>query len=120
VRSLRTVDAGSDALLDECGDFTGLGVATKRSLGEDKHAIEGHLEAALRGRQQLDTGDDRRPSRKQVVRQTDGARNVVSGDAEFDLEVVTRIQHGFDPMPRGASAGYITTVAPECPRPCRA
>jgi hypothetical protein len=102
-RSLPTVDAGSDALLDECGDFTGLGVATNRSLGEEKRAIEGHLEAAFRGRQQLDTGDDRRPSRKQFVRQTDGARNVVSGDAELDLEVVTRIQHGLDPMPWGSS-----------------
>jgi hypothetical protein len=89
--ALRSLDAGSDALLDECGDFTGLGMTSKRSLGVDQRAIEGHLESAFRRRHQVDTGDDRRPSGKQFGRQTDGARYVVSGNAELDLEVVTRI-----------------------------
>ena len=64
MRSLGTVDAGPMRCSNECGDFTGLGVTTKRSLGVDERAIEGHLEAAFRRRHQVDTGDDRRPSRK--------------------------------------------------------
>ena len=50
MRFLRSVDPGTDALLDECGDFTRLGVSTKRGLGEDERAIEGHFEAAFRRR----------------------------------------------------------------------
>jgi hypothetical protein len=92
-RSLRSRDAGAYALLDECGDFTGLGMTTERDLREDERVIEAHLEAAVRGRHQVDAGDDRRPCRQQLVRQTDGARNVVSGYAELDGEAMARIEH---------------------------
>jgi len=37
--------------------------------------------------------DDRSPSREKFVRQTDGTRYVVSGDAELDGEPVSGIKH---------------------------
>jgi hypothetical protein len=37
--------------------------------------------------------DDRSPSFEQFVRQTDGARHIVSGDAELDGEPVSGIEH---------------------------
>ena len=83
-------------MFDQCGDFTGLGVTTERGLREDDLTVEGHLEAALGGWHERDTGDDRCPSGEEFVRQTDGTRHVVSGDAELNVNVVAGIEHGPD------------------------
>jgi hypothetical protein len=68
-------------------------VALQRRLGEHELAVEADLEATLRRGHELDPLDDRRPSLEQLVRQTDGAWDVVSGNAELDLQLVPRLQH---------------------------
>jgi hypothetical protein len=70
-----------------------LGVPAEGSLGEDELTVEGHFEAALGRRDQLDPLDDRRPPGEELVRQTDGTGNVVSGDAELDQHVMAGVKH---------------------------
>src|SRR5438105_1324068 len=57
-------------------------------LGEDEIAVEGHLEAAFPGALQLDGVDHMRPPGEEFIRQTDGLGDVVSGDAELDVQMV--------------------------------
>jgi hypothetical protein len=68
-------------------------VPSERSLREDQFTVERDLEAALGRRDQFDVLDDRRPAREQFVRQTDGTRYVVSGNAELDLEAMSGVKH---------------------------
>jgi hypothetical protein len=69
-------------------------VAPEVGLREDQLAVERDLEASLGGREQLDRLQDRCPSGQQLVRQTDGSRDVVSGNAELDRDAVAGIDHG--------------------------
>src|SRR4051812_5049412 len=91
--SSSTFDLGTQSRPHDGGDLAGVGVTPQRGFGVDQFAVEGDLETALGGRQQLDRLDDRRPSREQFVRQTDGTRYVVSGDAELDGEAVSGVEH---------------------------
>ena len=84
---------GPDPLSHQPSDLAGFGVPAELRLREDQFPVQRNLEPPLRGRQEGDVRDDRSPSTQQFVRQTDGARDVVSGDAEFDEEPVPRIQH---------------------------
>jgi len=68
-------------------------VPADRRLGEDQLSVERNLESSLRRRKQGDVRDYRSPAAKQLVRQTDGAGDVVSGNAELDLEVVPGVEH---------------------------
>jgi hypothetical protein len=86
-------DLRADPVPDQGDDLAGLGVAAHSGLGEDQLVVKGDLEAPLRRRQQFDGRQDRGPSPEQLVRQTDGARYVVSGNAELDLHPVARFDH---------------------------
>jgi hypothetical protein len=77
-------------------------VTAERRLREDHLTVEGDLEASLRGGDQLNRLDDRRPALEEFVRQTDGVRDVVSGDAELDLKPVPRIDHWRSVSVRGS------------------
>src|SRR5207248_3394830 len=87
------LDRWAQSLAHQGGDLAGLGVAAEGRLGEDQLAVEDHLEAAVGRRHQLDGLDDRRPPLEQLVRQTDGTRHVVSGNAELDADAVSGIEH---------------------------
>jgi len=63
-------------------------VTAESGLREDELAVERHLETPARGRDQLEAGEERGPSLQEFVRQTDGLRDVVSGDAELDANRV--------------------------------
>jgi hypothetical protein len=86
-------DLRTEAVADEGRDLGGRGMAPEGRLGEDHLVIEADLEAALRRREQVDRGDDRGPPLQQLVRQTDGPRDVVSGNAELDAEAVPGVHH---------------------------
>jgi hypothetical protein len=68
-------------------------VPAQLGLGEEQLVVEGHLEAALRRGDEVEALDDRCPTVEQFVRQTDGARDVVSGNAELDEQPVLGIEH---------------------------
>jgi hypothetical protein len=87
-------------LLGEFDDLAGFGVALEGRLGKDQLAVEGDLEAALGARDEIERLDDRRPPGQQLVRQTDGTRDVVSGDAELDADAVTGVEHDADAIGR--------------------
>ena len=87
------LDLRTDALSDDAGDLSWLGVAPQARLGEDELTVEGHLEAAAARRDKLDVLDDRCPAGQQFVRQTDGPRHVVSGNAELDPKSVPGLEH---------------------------
>jgi len=70
-----------------------LRVPAELCLREDQLAVQRDLEAPFRGGDQLDGSDDGRPSGEKFVRQTDGTRNIVSGDAELDFEVMPGVDH---------------------------
>jgi hypothetical protein len=76
-------------------------VATERGLRKNQLAVERDFKSSLRGWDQLDRRDEWRPSLEQFIRQTDGVRDVVSGDAELDLKLVPRIDH-----PGSVSVGH--------------
>jgi hypothetical protein len=90
------MDRRAEGALGESDDLAGFGVAAQGCLGEDQLTVEGHLEAALGAREKVERLDDRRPSRQEFVRQTDGSRDVVSGDAELDGDAVARLEHDHD------------------------
>jgi hypothetical protein len=77
-------DRRSDLRLDQLRHLPGRGVTFQRSLAEDQLAVEDNLKPAAFARYQVDVLDDRRPAGQELVRQTDGLRDVVSRDAEFD------------------------------------
>ena len=95
---------GADAFANEVRDLAGRRVAPERLLREDELTVERHLEASVRSRNELDRFDDGSPTLQQLVRQTDGARNVVSGDAEFDEEPVPWVKHESLSSSQSASA----------------
>ena len=82
------IDLRAQALPHDGGDLPRFGMAVQGGLGEDQVAVQRHLEAALARALQLDGVDDVGPSVEQFVRQTDGLGDVVSGDAELDLQLV--------------------------------
>lgn len=88
------VDLGADPFPNQRGHLTGLGVAAEGGLGEDHLAVEGDLESSLRGRDEIEALDDRRPAGEQFVRQTDGTGKIVSGDTELDADAVAGVEHG--------------------------
>ena len=69
-------------LLHESHDFSGLGVASQRLLGENATAIDLHFEHAARRLDQLHVGV--RVGLADFGRQTGGPWLVVSDDAVFD------------------------------------
>jgi len=89
-------DRRAHPLLEDRHHLTGFCMPPERGLGEHEVAVEDHLEASLRARDEVDLLDDRRPSREDLVRQTDGSRYVVSGDAELDRQSVSRVEHELD------------------------
>lgn len=84
---------GSDAIADERCDLAGSGMATEGRLRVDEVTVERHLEASPRGGHKFDRRDQWCPALQQLVRQTDGLRYVVSGDAELDRQPMTWVQH---------------------------
>jgi hypothetical protein len=86
-------DLGAQPVAEDCGDFAGIGVAAQGGLGEHQITVNDDLKPALRRRDQLDRLDDGRPPLQQLVRQTDGSRDIVSGDAELDRDPVAGINH---------------------------
>src|SRR5205823_2539760 len=62
------LDRRAQSLANDARDLAALGVAAEGRLGEDQLAVEGHLEAAVGRRHQLDGLDDRRPPLEQLVR----------------------------------------------------
>jgi hypothetical protein len=70
-------------------------------LREDELVVEDDFEAPLRRRDELVGGDDVGPSGEDLVRQTDGSRCVVSGDAELDAETVSLVGHLILPVRPG-------------------
>jgi hypothetical protein len=113
VRGSAARDLRSDALTHEADDLAGVGVAADGRLGEDQLAVEGDLEPTLGRGLEGQVGDQRSPAVEQFVRQTDGTGNVVSGDAEFDGEVVPGIEHRTPPEGPGTSlpASYCPSSA---------
>jgi hypothetical protein len=104
-------DFGTNPLSEECGDFPLLGVPAQRRLREDEFAVKGDLEPTLRGGQEFDVLDDRRPAGKDLVRQTDGTGNVVSGDAELDGEAMVGVNdHAADVTSRQTLTTAATAV----------
>jgi len=87
-------DLRAHLVSDQSCHLAGLGVAADLSLGEHDLVVDGDLEAALRRGDQFEAFDDRRPTGEQFVRQTDGTRNVVSGNAELDEDAMARVEHG--------------------------
>jgi hypothetical protein len=83
----------SDTVSYQSGDLARLSVPAECRLREDQHVIQGDLESTLRRGDQLDRRDDWCPAGEQFVRQTDGARDIVSGDAELDAEMMPRVEH---------------------------
>jgi hypothetical protein len=95
-----------DPLTNETGDLSCVGVPAERRLREDQLSVECYLESSLRRREQCHVRDDWSPAAQQLVRQTDGTWDVVSGNAELDLEVVPGVKHGAPPY------GMSTTLPP--------
>ena len=86
-------DLWSQPFAHDVGDLARFGVSAERGFREDQVTVERDFEAALRRRDHVDVLDDRSPPGEEFVRQTDGTRYVVSGDAEFDGEPVSGIEH---------------------------
>ncbi len=89
-----TLDDRPDPPLDDCADLAGVRMPAERRLRKDQLVVEGDLESSLRRGRHLDRGDDWRPPGEKFVRQTDGSGNVISGDAELDLQTMSRVEHG--------------------------
>jgi hypothetical protein len=70
----------------------------ERGFGEDDVTVKRHLEATPGRRKHGDVRDHGSPTGEEFVRQTDGTRDVVSGNAELDLEMVPGVQHGAPPV----------------------
>jgi hypothetical protein len=68
-------------------------VPTDRRLREDHLSVQRNLESPLRRRKQGNVRDYGSPAAQQLVRQTDGAGDVVSRNAELDLEMVPGVEH---------------------------
>ena len=67
------------------------------SFRKDQLPIERDLESSFRRRDEGHLTYHWGPTIQQLVRQTDGARNVVSGNAEFDLKTVPGVEHSSPP-----------------------
>ena len=89
----------------------GVGVAAEGGLREQQLAVHRHLEAALVGRHEFEALDDRRPPLQQLVRQTDGTGDVVSGDAELDRDAVAGVQQRHGSNGTGQAGGSRSPTA---------
>ena len=78
-------DLGADSVPHQTANLARLGVPPERRFGENEVTVEGHLEATPGRRKHGDVRDHGSPPGEEFVRQTDGARDVVSGNAELDL-----------------------------------
>jgi hypothetical protein len=90
-------DLGADPVPHQSGYLARPGMPPERRFGKEEVTVKGHLEATPRRGKHGDVRDHRRPAGEQFVRQTDGARDVVSGNAELDLEMMPGVQHGAPP-----------------------
>lgn len=86
-------------------------------LGIDQGPVDGHLEAAAAGRDEIQRGDFLSISLNELGRQTDGTVGVISDDAELKLDVHTRLlSSGASSVPAVARlylvSGPITTDRP--------
>jgi hypothetical protein len=111
-------DARTNPRFDHLRNLAWLGMPLQLGFREDQFAIEDDLEPALRRGQQLDVTDDRCPPVQQLVRQTDGTGNVVSGDAELDGQFMARIEHEANRTGRAGAGGEVGVghlrAAPRC------
>ena len=73
--------------LNQLPDLAVVGVAAQARLGENELAVDRHLEHAAFGRDQRNGFDLRLKCFEQFVRQTDGARRVMSNRAIGDGDV---------------------------------
>ena len=87
---------GTDALAHEGCDLAGAGVSSQRRFREDQFVVEGHFEPPSGRGEELDVLDDRCPAGEQLVRQTDGAWHVVSGNAELNGQAMAGVGHHDD------------------------
>jgi hypothetical protein len=88
-----STDLVADPVADQRGDLAWFCVPTEVGLREQQLVVERDLEPSLGSRHQLDRDDQVRPSLQQLVRQTDGTRDVVSGHAELDADAVALVEH---------------------------
>ena len=81
-------------------------MAAEGGFREDQLVVELDLEATLRRRHQLEGLDDGCPTGEELVRQTDGVRNVVSKNTELDPDPMLGVAHLGLLVWRAALGGY--------------
>jgi len=116
--ALSPSDLVPDSFSHEGGHLPLPGVASERRLRKDELVVERDLEPTLRRGEELDVLDQRRPATQQLVRQTDGAGNVVSGNAELDRQAMAGVEDHAPTLPRcrGYGRGSVRLCA-EASRP---
>lgn len=111
-------DLRTDPLAHQLHDLSRLRVPPGGLLGVDQLAVHDDLEGARAARDEPEVAEDRRPAAEDLVRQTDGTGDVVSGDAELDGDVVLGVEHCRSvpsaPMaPRNPLIAALDTASPE-------
>jgi len=95
--ALAAGDFRADAIPHQTCNLACLGMSPERRFGKDEVTVERHLEATPGRRKHADVRDHGSPAGEQFVRQTDGTRDVVSGNAKLDLKMMPGVQHDAPP-----------------------
>ena len=82
------VNRRAETGLDQRVHLARLRVPFQGRLREHEDVVQRDLEPAAAAGHQRDPRDHRRPGLEKLSRQTDGSGNVVSDDAELDLELM--------------------------------